>query len=114
MKNVYKTRLYRVLLNVVFGLAAALLVGFIASIWLHVLVLQVLICAAVFAFYVWTVIIGNMIVIETDGTTLTVKKGKKHPNLRLKSQQCGEKRLLQAAIPSVRCILPGREKMKKS
>ena len=77
MKNVYKTRLYRVLLNVVFGLAAALLVGFIASIWLHVLVLQVLICAAVFAFYVWTVIIGNMIVIETDGTTLTVKKGKK-------------------------------------
>lgn len=77
MKNIYKTRLYRVLLNVVFGLAAALLVGFIASIWLHVLILQVLICAVFFAFYVWTVIIGNMIVIETDGTTLTVKKGKK-------------------------------------
>jgi len=33
--------------------------------------------AAFFALYIWLVIIGNMIVIEVDDTTLTVKKGKK-------------------------------------
>ncbi|MGP1458454.1 MAG: hypothetical protein ACTTKL_04010 [Treponema sp.] len=77
MKNIYKTRVHRVLVNIVFGAGAALLVAFIASIWLKPLALRVLIFAAVYAFYIWTVIIGNMIVIETDGTTLTVSKGKK-------------------------------------
>lgn len=36
-----------------------------------------LIFAAAFAGYIWLVIIDNIIVIETDGNTLTVKKGKK-------------------------------------
>jgi len=77
MNNVYKTRVYRVLLNLVFGIAAALLIAFIASIWLKGIVWFLLIFFAVFAAYIWLVIIDNIIVIETDGDTLTVKKGKK-------------------------------------
>lgn len=77
MKNIYKTRPHRVLVNLVFGIAAALVLAFIASIWLKGLLWFVLIFAAVFAGYVWLVIIDNIIVIETDADTLTVKKGKK-------------------------------------
>ena len=74
MKNTYKTKLYRVLLNLVFGTAAALFVAFIASIWLKSALWFVLIFAAVLALYIRTVIIGNMIVIETDDSTLSVKQ----------------------------------------
>ena len=77
MSNVYKTRPHRVLVNLIFGAGAALFVTFIASIWLKSSVLLLLIALAVFAGYIWLVIIGNMIVIETDGNTLTIKKGKK-------------------------------------
>lgn len=77
MGNVYKTRPHRVLVNLVFGAAAALFVAFIASIWLKGFVWFLLISLAVFAGYVWLVIIDNMIVIETDGDSLTIKKGKK-------------------------------------
>ena len=77
MKNVYKTRIYRVLVNLVFGAAAALFVAFIASIWLKGFVWFLLISIGVFAAYIWLVIIDNMIVIETDGDSLTIKKGKK-------------------------------------
>nr|WP_180485035.1 hypothetical protein [Treponema socranskii] len=77
MKNTYKTKLYRVLLNLVFGTAAALFVAFIASIWFKSALWFVLIFAAILALYIRTVIIGNMIVIETDGSTLSVKQGKK-------------------------------------
>lgn len=83
MKNTYKTRVYRVLLNLVFGTAAALFIAFIASIWLKSTLWFVLIFAAFLALYIRTVIIGNMIVIETDGSTLTVKKGKKIDTYRL-------------------------------
>ena len=83
MKNTYKTRVYRVLLNLVFGTAAALCIAFIASIWLKSTLWFVLIFAAFLALYIRTVIIGNMIVIETDGSTLTVKKGKKIDTYRL-------------------------------
>lgn len=77
MKNVYKTRPHSVLVNLAFGAAAALVLAFIASIWLKGLLWFVLIFAAAFAGYIWLVIIDNIIVIESDGNTLTVKKGKK-------------------------------------
>ena len=77
MKNVYKTRIYRVLVNLVFGAAAALFVAFIASIWLKGFVWFLLISIGVFAAYIWLVIIDNMIVIETEDNVLTVKRGKK-------------------------------------
>ena len=76
MSNVYKTRPHRVLLNLVFGAGAALLVTFIASIWLKNFVWLLSIALAVFVGYIWLVIIDNIIVIETDGNTLTIKKGK--------------------------------------
>ena len=77
MKNVYKTRFYRVLVNLVFGAAAALFVALIASIWLKGFVWFLLISIGVFAAYIWLVIIDNMIVIETEDNVLTVKRGKK-------------------------------------
>jgi len=77
MKNVYKTRIYRVLVNLVFGAAAALFVALIASIWLKGFVWFLLISIGVFAAYIWLVIIDNMIVIETEDNVLTVKRGKK-------------------------------------
>ena len=77
MGNVYKTRPHRVLVNLVFGAGAALFVTFIASIWLKSSVLLLLIALATFAGDIWLVIIDNMIVIETDGDSLTIKKGKK-------------------------------------
>ena len=77
MKNVYKTRPHRVLVNLVFGVAASLFVAFIVSIWLKGALWFLLISLAVFAGYIWLVIIDNIIVIETDGDTLTIKKGKK-------------------------------------
>ena len=76
MGNVYKTRPHRVLVNLVFGAGAALFVTFIASIWLKSSVLLLLIALATFVGYIWLVIIGNMIVIETDGDTLTIQKKK--------------------------------------
>lgn len=77
MGNVYKTRPHRVLVNLVFGAGAALFVTFIASIWIKSSVLLLLIALATFAGDIWLVIIDNMIVIETDGDSLTIKKGKK-------------------------------------
>jgi len=65
------------LLNLVFGVAAALVLAFIASIWLKEIVWLVLIFVAALAGYIWLVIIDNMIIIETEGNILTVKKGKK-------------------------------------
>ena len=53
MKNVYKTRIYRVLVNLVFGAGAALFVTFIASIWLKSSVLLLLIALATFAGDIW-------------------------------------------------------------
>ena len=76
MSNVYKTRPHRVLVNLIFGVGAALFVTFIASIWLRNFVWLLLIALAVFVGYIWLVIIDNIIVIETDGNTLTIKKGK--------------------------------------
>ena len=112
MSNVYKTRPHRVLVNLIFGAGAALFVTFIASIWLKSSVLLLLIALAVFAGYIWLVIIGNMIVIETDGNTLTIKKGKKSIPIRFPLQRYGQKPLVRAAIRNVRSILLAREKMK--
>lgn len=114
MKNIYKTRPHRVLVNLVFGIAAALVLAFIASIWLKGLLWFVLIFAAVFAGYVWLVIIDNIIVIETDADTLTVKKGKKIDVYPISTHRYGQKPSRQAGIRSVRCILHARENRKFS
>ena len=77
MSHVYKTRPHRILLNLVVGAVGALLVTFIASIWLKSFVWLLLIALAVFAGYIWLAIIDNIILIETDGDTLTIKKGQR-------------------------------------
>ena len=77
MKHTYKTRIYRVLVNAAMGLALALIVGFIAGFFIPSNIVRALVFIAVLAGYVWLVIINNIITIEVDDKTLTIKKGKK-------------------------------------
>lgn len=77
MKSVYKSRPYRVFLNLLFGLGAAIFVTAIASFFVKSTITGFLLFIVVFAVYVWFIIINNLITIELDGHTLLVKKGKK-------------------------------------
>ncbi|UTC78300.1 hypothetical protein E4O04_09910 [Treponema sp. OMZ 799] len=77
MKSVYKARPYRVFLNLLFGLGAAIFVTAIASFFVKSTVAGFLLFIVVFAAYVWFIIINNLITIELDGRTLLIKKGKK-------------------------------------
>ncbi len=76
MPKVYKSRIYRVLLNLVFGIAAAGIVYFIAGIWLEPF-LCLMIGIGFFILYIWMVILDNLITIAVDERYLTVKKGRK-------------------------------------
>lgn len=77
MKSIYKTRIYRVLLNLLFGFGVAVFITAIASLFVKSSIIGFLLFAGVFAAYVWLIIINNLITIEIDGRTLRVKKGKK-------------------------------------
>ncbi|UTC75895.1 hypothetical protein E4O03_04055 [Treponema sp. OMZ 792] len=77
MKSVYKARPYRVFLNLLFGLGAAIFVTAIASFFVKSTVAGFLLFIVVFAAYVWFIIINNLITIELDGRTLLIKTGKK-------------------------------------
>lgn len=76
MQKVYKSRIYRILVNLVFGIAAAGVSFLIASIWLDVIW-----CAAIgigiLLLYLWLVILDNLITITVDGKYMTVQKGHK-------------------------------------
>ena len=77
MKHTYKTRIYRVLVNAAMGLALAVIVSFIVGFFIPSNIVRALVFIAILAGYVWLVIINNIITIEVDDKTLTMKKGKK-------------------------------------
>ena len=64
MQKVYKSRIYRILLNLVFGIAGAGVTCAVVS-------------AGLFILYLWLVILDNLITITVDGQYMTVKKGHK-------------------------------------
>ena len=77
MTHTYKARIYRVLVNVAMGLAVAVVASLIVGFFIPSIIVQALIFIAVLAGDIWLVVIDNMITIEVDEKTLTVKRGKK-------------------------------------
>ena len=76
MEKVYKSRVYRVIFNVLCGAILSIFVFFIAHIWLSQLT-SIIIATIIFFSYIWLVICGNFITIIVNDKELIVKNGKK-------------------------------------
>ena len=76
MEKVYKSRIYRILFNLLCGAALSFFVFFIAQIWLTQLT-SIIITALIFLSYIRLVIWGNFITIIVTDKELIVKNGKK-------------------------------------
>ena len=76
MEKVYKSRIYRISLNLLCGAALSFFVFYIAQIWLTQLT-SIIITILVFLSYIWLVIWGNFITIIINDKELIVKNGKK-------------------------------------
>ena len=76
MEKVYKSRIYRILFNLLCGVALSFFVFYISQIWLTQLT-SIIITALIFLSYIWLVIWGNFITIIVTDKELIVKNGKK-------------------------------------
>ena len=76
MEKVYKSRIYRIIFNLLCGAALSFFVFYIAQIWLTQLT-SIIITILVFLSYIWLVICGNFITIIVNDKELIVKNGKK-------------------------------------
>mgnify|MGYP000954536151 CR=1 FL=1 len=76
MEKVYKSRIYRILFNLLCGAALSFFVFYIAQIWLTQLT-SIIITILIFLSYIWLVIWGNFITIIVNDKELIVKNGKK-------------------------------------
>ena len=76
MEKVYKSRIYRIIFNLLCGAALSFFVFYIAQIWLTQLT-SIIITILVFISYIWLVIWGNFITIIINDKELIVKNGKK-------------------------------------
>ena len=76
MEKVYKSRIYRIIFNLLCGAAFSFFVFYIAQIWLTQLT-SIIITILVFLSYIWLVIWGNFITIIINDKELIVKNGKK-------------------------------------
>ena len=76
MEKVYKSRIYRIIFNLLCGAALSFFVFYIAQIWLTQLT-SIIITILVFLSYIWLVIWGNFITIIINDRELIVKNGKK-------------------------------------
>ena len=76
MEKVYKSRIYRILFNLLCGAALSFFVFYIAQIWLTQLT-SIIITILIFLSYIWLVIWGNFITIIINDKELIVKNGKK-------------------------------------
>ena len=76
MEKVYKSRIYRILFNLLCGAALSFFVFYISQIWLTQLT-SIIITALIFLSYIWLVIWGNYITIIVTDKELIVKNGKK-------------------------------------
>lgn len=76
MEKVYKSKIYRIIFNLLCGAALSFFVFYIAQIWLTQLT-SIIIAALVFLSYIWLVIWGNFITIVVNEKELIVKNGKK-------------------------------------
>lgn len=76
MEKIYKSKIYRMLFNLLCGIALSFFVFYIAQIWLSPSV-SIITAIILFIFYVWLIIWGNFITIILNEKELIVKKGKK-------------------------------------
>ena len=76
MEKVYKSRIYRIIFNLLCGAALSFFVFYIAQIWLTQLT-SIIITILIFLSYIWLVIWGNFITIIVNDKELIVKNGKK-------------------------------------
>ena len=76
MEKVYKSRIYRIIFNLLCGAALSFFVFYIAQIWLTQLT-SIIITILIFFSYIWLVICGNFITIIVNDKELIVKNGKK-------------------------------------
>ena len=76
MEKVYKSRIYRIIFNLLCGAALSFFVFYIAQIWLTQLT-SIIITILIFLSYIWLVIWGNFITIIVTNKELIVKNGKK-------------------------------------
>ena len=76
MENVYKSRIYRIILNFLCGAILSFVIFSITQIWLSQLT-SFIIASLIFLFYIWLIIWGNFITIIVNEKELIVKNGKK-------------------------------------
>ena len=76
MEKIYKSRIYRIIFNLLCGAALSFFVFYIAQIWLTQLT-SIIITILIFLSYIWLVIWGNFITIIVTDKELIVKNGKK-------------------------------------
>ena len=76
MEKIYKSKMYRIIFNLLCGAALSFFVFYIAQIWLTQLT-SIIITALIFLSYIWLVIWGNFITIIVTDKELIVKNGKK-------------------------------------
>lgn len=76
MEKVYKSKIYRIIFNLLCGVALSFFVFYIAQIWLTRLT-SIIITIVVLLSYIWLVIWGNFITIIVNDKELIVKNGKK-------------------------------------
>ena len=76
MEKIYKSRIYRIIFNLLCGAALSFFVFYIAQIWLTQLT-SIIITILIFLSYIWLVIWGNFITIIVNDKELIVKNGKK-------------------------------------
>ena len=76
MEKIYKSRIHRIIFNLLCGAALSFFVFYISQIWLSQLT-SIIITALIFLSYIWLVIWGNFITIIVTDKELIVKNGKK-------------------------------------
>ena len=76
MEKVYKSKIYKIIFNLLCGGALSFFVFYIAQIWLTQLT-SIIITIVVFLSYIWLVIWENFITIIVNDKELIVKNGKK-------------------------------------
>lgn len=82
MEKVYKSRIYRVILNLVYGTFAAGVAFFIAGIWLKTTI-AILIAVGIFLSYMWLIVLSNLITVTVSDKYLTVKKGRRQQRFEI-------------------------------
>lgn len=77
MVHIYRARIYRIILNCIYSLAAAIIAAFVAHFFSKSNVVGIATFVLVLAGFCWAIVWCNIITITIDEKNLTVKKGQK-------------------------------------